>query len=176
MTAKLQAASRIALIVPCAMLASCRDGVLDPHGPIGLSERLILSDATAVMLAVVIPVIVLALAFAWWFRADNHLAKYTPDWEYSGRIELIIWAIPALLIGFLGGMTWITAHDLDPPKPLVSKHAPVEIEVVSLDWRWLFIYPGHCDRESADGSGRSADPFPTHFHQCHEQFLRPAAG
>jgi cytochrome o ubiquinol oxidase subunit 2 len=141
MTAKLQAASRIALIVPCAMLASCRDGVLDPHGPIGLSERLILSDATAVMLAVVIPVIVLALAFAWWFRADNHLAKYTPDWEYSGRIELIIWAIPALLIGFLGGMTWITAHDLDPPKPLVSKHAPVEIEVVSLDWRWLFIYP-----------------------------------
>jgi cytochrome o ubiquinol oxidase subunit 2 len=141
MTAKLQAASRIALIVPCAMLASCRDGVLDPHGPIGLSERLILSDATAVMLAVVIPVIVLALAFAWWFRADNHLAKYTPDWEYSGRIELIIWAIPALLIAFLGGMAWITSHDLDPPKPLVSTQLPVEIEVVSLDWRWLFIYP-----------------------------------
>jgi cytochrome o ubiquinol oxidase subunit 2 len=123
------------------MLASCQ-GVLDPHGPIGLAERLILTDATVVMLAVVIPVILLTLAFAWWFRADNHLAQYTPDWEYSGRIELIIWAIPALLIAFLGGMAWITSHDLDPPKPLVSKQAPVEIEVVSMDWRWLFIYPG----------------------------------
>jgi len=131
----------IALTALCAMLASCEDGVLDPHGPIGRAERLILSDATAVMLAVVIPVILLALAFAWWFRADNRLAKYTPDWEYSGRIELIIWSIPALVIAFLGGMAWITSHDLDPPKPLVSKQPPVEIEVVSLDWRWLFIYP-----------------------------------
>jgi cytochrome o ubiquinol oxidase subunit 2 len=134
-------ARAIAISAPCAMLTSCQ-GVLDPHGPIGLAERLILTDATVVMLAVVIPVIVLTLAFAWWFRADNHLAQYTPDWEYSGRIELIIWAIPALLIAFLGGMAWITSHDLDPPKPLVSKQTPVEIEVVSMDWRWLFIYPG----------------------------------
>jgi cytochrome o ubiquinol oxidase subunit 2 len=131
----------IAFTAPCVLLASCQDGVLDPHGPIGRAERLILSDATAVMLAVVIPVIVLTLVFAWWFRAGNRLATYTPDWEYSGRIELIIWAIPALLIAFLGGMAWITSHDLDPPKPLLSKVAPVEIEVVSLDWRWLFIYP-----------------------------------
>jgi cytochrome o ubiquinol oxidase subunit 2 len=128
-------------MVTCVPLASCREGVLDPQGPVGLSERIILFDATAVMLAVVIPVIVLTLVFAWWFRADNHLAQYKPDWEYSGRIELIIWAIPALLIAFLGGMAWITSHDLDPPKPLVSKEAPVQIEVVSLDWRWLFIYP-----------------------------------
>jgi cytochrome o ubiquinol oxidase subunit II len=130
-----------ALMVACVLLASCREGVLDPRGPVGLSERIILFDATAIMLAVVIPVIVLTLVFAWWFRADNHLAQYTPDWEYSGRIELIIWAIPALLVAFLGGMAWITSHDLDPPKPLVSKEAPVQIEVVSLDWRWLFIYP-----------------------------------
>jgi cytochrome o ubiquinol oxidase subunit 2 len=123
------------------MLASCREGVLDPHGPIGQSEEVILFDATAVMLAVVIPVIALTLAFAWWFRAGNRSAQYKPDWQYSGRIELIIWAIPALLIAFLGGMAWISAHDLDPPKPLVSKERPVEIEVVSLDWRWLFIYP-----------------------------------
>jgi cytochrome o ubiquinol oxidase subunit II len=123
------------------MLASCQEGVLDPQGPVGLSERVILFDATAVMLAVVIPVIALTLAFAWWFRAGNHRAQYRPDWEYSGRIELIIWAIPALLIAFLGGMAWITAHDLDPPKPLVAKEPAVEIEVVSLDWRWLFIYP-----------------------------------
>jgi cytochrome o ubiquinol oxidase subunit II len=125
----------------CALLASCREGVLDPRGPVGLSEKLILADATAIMLAVVIPVIVLTLVFAWWFRANNRLARYRPDWEYSGRIELIVWAIPALLIAFLGGMAWLTSHDLDPPKPLISKEAPVEIEVVSLDWRWLFIYP-----------------------------------
>jgi cytochrome o ubiquinol oxidase subunit II len=123
------------------MLASCQEGVLDPHGPVGQSERVILLDATAIMLAVVIPVIVLTLAFAWWFRAGNRRAKYKPGWEYSGRIELIIWAIPALLIAFLGGMAWISSHDLDPPKPLVSKVPPIQIEVVSLDWRWLFIYP-----------------------------------
>ena len=134
--------AKLALVAPCVMLASCSEGVLDPHGPVGLSERLILGDATAVMLAVVVPVIVLTLVFAWWFRADNRLAQYRPDWEYSGRIELIVWAIPALLIAFLGGMAWITSHDLDPPKPLASKEAPLEIEVVSLDWRWLFIYPG----------------------------------
>jgi cytochrome o ubiquinol oxidase subunit 2 len=132
---------RIAFIAPCVMLASCQEGVLDPHGPIGLSERVILFDATAIMLAVVIPVIVLTLAFAWWFRAGNRRAQYKPDWAYSGRIELIIWAIPALLIAFLGGMAWISSHDLDPPKPLVAKAPTVEIEVVSLDWRWLFIYP-----------------------------------
>jgi cytochrome o ubiquinol oxidase subunit 2 len=123
------------------MLSACQEGVLDPHGPVGLAERVILLDATAIMLAVVIPVIVLTLAFAWWFRAGNRRATYKPDWEYSGRIELIIWAIPALLIAFLGGMAWISSHDLDPPKPLMSKEAPVQIEVVSLDWRWLFIYP-----------------------------------
>jgi cytochrome o ubiquinol oxidase subunit 2 len=131
----------LACIAPCAVLASCQEGVLDPHGPVGLSERIILFDATAIMLAVVIPVIVLTLAFAWWFRAGNRRAQYKADWEYSGRIELIIWAIPALLIAFLGGMAWIGAHDLDPPKPLVAKEPPIEIEVVSLDWRWLFIYP-----------------------------------
>ena len=125
------------------MLASCREGVLDPHGPVGLSERIILFDATTIMLAVVIPVIVLTLVFAWWFRADNRRAEYKPDWEYSGRIELIIWSIPALTIAFLGGMAWISSHELDPPKPLIAKAAPLEIEVVSLDWRWLFIYPDY---------------------------------
>lgn len=114
---------------------------MDPHGPVGLSERIILADATAIMLAVVIPVIVLTLVFAWWFRDGNRRAEYKPDWEYSGRIELIIWSIPALTIAFLGGMAWISSHDLDPPKPLIAHEAPVEIEVVSLDWRWLFIYP-----------------------------------
>jgi cytochrome o ubiquinol oxidase subunit II len=129
------------ILLGCMMLASCREGVLDPQGPVGQAERVILGDATAIMLAVVIPVIVLALVFAWWFRAGNRRATYRPEWDYSGRIELIIWAIPALVILFLGGIAWIGSHELDPPKPLKSAKSPLEVEVVSLDWRWLFVYP-----------------------------------
>jgi len=131
----------VGIVCGCLLLASCHEGVLDPHGPVGQSERVILGDATAIMLAVVIPVIVLTLAFAWWFRAGNKRASYRPEWEYAGRIELIIWAIPALVVLFLGGIAWIGSHDLDPPKPLESAASPLEVEVVSLDWRWLFIYP-----------------------------------
>jgi cytochrome o ubiquinol oxidase subunit II len=125
----------------CTLLASCAEGVLDPRGPVGGAERVILYNATAGMLAVGIPVILLTLLAAWWFRASNRRAKYRPELVYAGRIELIVWSIPALVILFLGGMAWIGAHDLDPPKPLESSTTPLEIEVVSLDWRWLFIYP-----------------------------------
>jgi len=100
------------------LVASCDEGVLDPHGPVGKAERVILYDSTAIMLAVVIPVIVLTLVFAWWFRARNSRARYRPDWEYSGRIEMIIWSIPALVILFLGGIAWTGSHNLDPPAPL----------------------------------------------------------
>jgi len=123
------------------LMASCSEGVLDPRGPVGKAERIILYDATAIMLAVVIPVIVLTLVFAWWFRAKNKRARYRPDWEYSGRIEMIIWSIPTLIILFLGGIAWTGSHDLDPPMPLAESTAPLDIEVISLDWRWLFIYP-----------------------------------
>jgi len=123
------------------LLASCNEGVLDPQGPVGKAERVILYDATAIMLAVVIPVIVFTLVFVWWFRARNTRARYRPEWEYSGRIEMIIWSIPALIILFLGGIAWTGSHDLDPPRPLAESTAPLDIEVISLDWRWLFIYP-----------------------------------
>jgi cytochrome o ubiquinol oxidase subunit II len=131
----------IGIICGSLILASCREGVLDPRGPVGESERVILGDATAIMLAVIIPVIILTLAFAWWFRSGNRRALYRPNWEYSGRIELITWSIPALVIVFLGGTAWIGSHELDPPKPLASAKSPLEVEVVSLDWRWLFVYP-----------------------------------
>jgi cytochrome o ubiquinol oxidase subunit II len=131
----------IALAAIAVPLASCDEGVLAPHGPIGKAESIILYNATAIMLAVVVPVIVLTLAFAWWFRAGNGRARYLPDWEYSGRIEMIIWSIPALVIVFLGGIAWIGSHDLDPPQPIESGAAALEIDVVSLDWKWLFIYP-----------------------------------
>jgi cytochrome o ubiquinol oxidase subunit 2 len=124
-----------------ASLAGCSSALLDPHGPIGRQEKLILIDSTVIMLAIVIPVIIATLVFAWWFRAGNPKAKRLLDWDYSGRIEFIVWAIPALVILFLGGIAWISSHDLDPPKPIASSVAPLDIEVVSLDWKWLFIYP-----------------------------------
>lgn len=129
------------LLPMAAGLAACQEGVLSPQGPIGKAERIILIDATVIMLAVVIPVILLTVAFAWWFRAGNERARYLPDWEYSGRIEMIVWAIPALVIIFLGGIAWIGSHRLNPPDPIASMQKPVEVEVVSLDWKWLFIYP-----------------------------------
>ena len=131
----------VALAVVGALLASCREGVLDPQGPIGKAELIILFDATAIMLAVVIPVILLTIGVAWWFRAGNSRARYLPKWEYSGRIEMIVWSIPALIILFLGGIAWISSHDLDPPRLIESATAPLDVEVVSLDWKWLFIYP-----------------------------------
>jgi hypothetical protein len=80
------------------------------------------------------------IGFAWWFRASNARATYLPDWAFSGHLELIVWAIPTLVITFLGGIAWFGSHALDPYKPLASTTKPIEIEVVSLDWKWLFIY------------------------------------
>ena len=118
-----------------------QQGVLDPQGPIAAAERTILLNATVIMLAVVVPVILLTLTFAWWFRAGNKWARRAPDWAYSGPVEVTVWAIPTLVILFLGGIAWIGSHDLDPARPLASKAAPLDVQVVSLDWKWLFIYP-----------------------------------
>ena len=93
------------------------------------------------MLAIVIPTIAATFAFAWWFRASNTKARYLPDFEYSGRLEMIVWAIPIMVIVLLGGVTWIGAHELDPDAPIGNNTHPLEIQVVSLDWKWLFIYP-----------------------------------
>jgi cytochrome o ubiquinol oxidase subunit 2 len=95
------------------------------------------------MLAIVVPTIAATFAFAWWFRASNARARYLPDWVFSGRIELIVWSIPLLVIMLLGGVAGIGSHDLDPAKPLTSDTPPFEVQVVSLDWKWLFIYPSH---------------------------------
>src|SRR3981081_1029889 len=132
-----------AAIVPVVFalpLAAC-GGVLDPQGPVGASEKLILIDSVAIMLAIVVPVILATVGFAWWFRASNSRAIYLPDWAFSGHLELIVWAIPTLVITFLGGIAWFGSHALDPYKPLSLTTKPIDIEVVSLDWKWLFIYP-----------------------------------
>jgi cytochrome o ubiquinol oxidase subunit 2 len=123
------------------VLAACQPAVLDPRGFIGIADKTILIDSLAIMLAIVVPTIAATLAFAWWFRASNTRATYLPNFEYSGRIELIVWSIPLLTVVLLGGVAWIGSHDLDPAKPLPSNTPPIEIQGVSLDWKWLFIYP-----------------------------------
>jgi cytochrome o ubiquinol oxidase subunit 2 len=117
-------------------------GVLDPQGPIASAERMILLNSTTIMLVVVVPVIALTLAFAWWYRASNARASYQPNWANSGRIEFVVWSIPAMVVLLLAGVAWTGSHDLDPARKLPSNLKPVRIEVVSLDWKWLFIYPG----------------------------------
>jgi cytochrome o ubiquinol oxidase subunit 2 len=115
--------------------------ILDPQGPIGAADKTILIDSVAIMLAIVVPTIVAIFAFAFWFRASNTRAAYWPDWEYSGRIEMVVWSIPALTVILLGGVAWIGSHELDPAKQVDGTGSPVRIQVVSLDWKWLFIYP-----------------------------------
>ncbi len=128
-------------LMPLLSLTGCSGGVLEPHGPIGAANLKIMYNALAIMLVIVLPTILATLVFAWWFRASNPRASYRPDWVYSGRLELLVWGIPLLVIMFLGGVIWIGAHDLDPFKPIESQSKPTEVQVVSLDWKWLFIYP-----------------------------------
>jgi cytochrome o ubiquinol oxidase subunit 2 len=123
------------------LLTACHWAVLDPRGPVGQADRTILIDSLAIMLAIGVPTIIATFAFAWWFRASNTRARYRPDWEFSGAIELVVWAIPAMVIILLGGVAWIGSHELDPAKPLSDRVAPLDVQVVSLDWKWLFIYP-----------------------------------
>jgi cytochrome o ubiquinol oxidase subunit II len=115
--------------------------ILDPQGPIAAADKTILIDSIAIMLAIVLPTIAAIFAFAWYFRQSNRRAFYWPDWEYSGRLELVVWSIPALTIILLGGVAWIGSHQLDPAKPVPGTGPGVTIQVVSLDWKWLFIYP-----------------------------------
>jgi cytochrome o ubiquinol oxidase subunit 2 len=136
-----QVIARLACVMPLLAVAACQNSVLDPRGPVGLAEKTILIDSVAIMLAIVVPTIAATLGFAWWFRASNTRAKFLPDWEYSGRIELMVWSVPLLVIILLGGVAWIGSHELDPAEPLTSNTPSLEIQAVSLDWKWLFIYP-----------------------------------
>lgn len=117
--------------------------VLRPAGVVAAANRDVLFNSLAVMLAVVVPTIIAAIAIAWWFRADNAKARRNESFVYSGRVELVVWSIPLLVILFLGGIIWIGSHRLDPGRPVTSPAGvrPLTVEVVSLDWRWLFIYP-----------------------------------
>ena len=140
----LRRSGRLRWPVACAamLVASCQPaGVLDPQGPIAAAERLLLINSTAIMLVVVVPVILATLAFAWWYRSSNPRAKHSPGLAYEGRIEFVVWSIPALTVILLGGVIWIGSHQLDPRTPLPADADPLRVDVVALDWKWLFIYP-----------------------------------
>src|SRR5262249_11075157 len=132
---------RYVVIGLALLLAGCQSALLDPRGSVGQQEKTILINSLAIMLAIVVPTIVATLGVAWWYRASNNRARYLADWEFSGRIELVVWSIPLMVILLLGGVAWLSARELDVATPLQSEHAPLEIQVVSLDWKWLFIYP-----------------------------------
>ncbi|MDO9709016.1 ubiquinol oxidase subunit II [Paracraurococcus lichenis] len=129
------------ILLLAAALAGCSGGPLDPHGPIAAQQRQLIFNALAVMLAIVIPTIAAAVGFAWWFRETNPRAKRRPDFVYSGRVEIVMWSIPVLTVTFLGGLIWTGSYNLDPYRPLPSDRPVTEVQVVALDWKWLFIYP-----------------------------------
>jgi cytochrome o ubiquinol oxidase subunit 2 len=128
-------------LISAATLGGCSEGILDPRGPVAAAERLLLINSTAIMLVVVIPVILATLAFAWWYRASNLRASRQATEDYEGRIEFVIWSIPTLIVILLSGVIWIGSHQLDPPAPLAATGEPLRVDVVALDWKWLFIYP-----------------------------------
>ena len=129
--------------LPLALGSACAPATLDPAGPVAAGEKTLLLNSLAIMLGIVVPVIIATVAFAWWFRASNTRAKYRPDWAYSGKLELLVWSVPLLVIIFLGGIGWVASHELDPQRPLASRQRPITIQVVALDWKWLFIYPDY---------------------------------
>jgi cytochrome o ubiquinol oxidase subunit 2 len=128
-------------LISAAILSGCSEGVLDPQGPVADAERQILFNSLGIMLAIVIPTILATLGVAYWFRASNKRARYLPDFTYSGRLEVLVWSIPAMTVILVGGVAWVGAHDLDPRKAISPAVKPVTVQVVSLDWKWLFILP-----------------------------------
>lgn len=115
--------------------------VFHPKGPVARDERDLIITAFLLMLTIVIPVIIATFVIAYHYRASNKKAKYDPEFTHSVKLELVWWALPIIIIAILGTITWITTHRLDPYRPLESNTKPITIQAVSLEWRWLFIYP-----------------------------------
>ncbi len=137
-------------VLPAFLLAGCNMVLLHPAGTVAAQQGHLIVQSTILMLLIVVPVIALIGIFAWRYRQSNSAATYAPDWDHSTQLELVIWAAPLLIIIALGALTWISTHTLDPYRPLRRLDAtravpegvkPLTIEVVALDWKWLFIYP-----------------------------------
>ncbi|HYZ33607.1 MAG TPA: ubiquinol oxidase subunit II [Crenalkalicoccus sp.] len=138
------------LVALAAVLSGCKLTVLDPSGDVAVRERDLIIASTVLMLLVIVPVILLTLFFAWRYRRSSTSAKYAPEWNHSTALEFLIWAAPLTIVMALGALTWVGTHLLDPYRPLTridvarpvgDEMRPLEVDVVALDWKWLFIYP-----------------------------------
>ncbi len=132
------------------LLAGCKMVLLDPAGDVAVQQRDIIIISTGLMLLIVLPVILLTLVFAWWYRESNVDAVYDPEWHHSTQLEVLIWSAPLAIIIGLGLLTWIATHLLDPWRSVeridrahavAAEVKPLPVQVVALDWKWLFIYP-----------------------------------
>lgn len=138
------------LLCTAMLLSGCNTVLMSPAGDLAIRQRDIIIISTCLMLLIIVPVIILTLLFAWRYRASNRDATYTPEWDHSTLLELLIWSVPLLIIIALGALTWVSTHKLDPYRPLERIDArqalpadvlPVTVQVVALDWKWLFFYP-----------------------------------
>jgi cytochrome o ubiquinol oxidase subunit 2 len=142
--------NRVAALSFLVLLSGCNAVVLSPAGDVALQQRNLLLISTGLMLLIIIPVIALTILFAYKYRHTNTEARYEPDWDHSTQLELVIWAAPLLIIICLGAITWVGTHLLDPfrpieriaaDRPIAGGTEPLQVQVVALDWKWLFIYP-----------------------------------
>jgi cytochrome o ubiquinol oxidase subunit 2 len=142
--------ARLLPLAATALLSGCNTVLLHPSGDVAAQQGHLIVVSTVLMLLIIVPVIALTLFFAWHYRQSNTEAIYAPDWNHSIQLELVIWAAPLLIVIALGALTWINTHTLDPYRPLRQIDAqrgirapsrPLTVEVVALDWKWLFLYP-----------------------------------
>lgn len=117
--------------------------VLDPQGLIAEQQRDLILVTTLLMLIVVVPVFIMTFAFAWRYRETNTKARYQPEWDHNSKLEMLWWGVPLAIIAVLSVIIWQTSHALDPYAPLASEEKPVRVQVVAMEWKWLFIYPEH---------------------------------
>jgi len=129
------------ILAPIALFTGCDTVLLHPAGAVAKQQGHLIVVSTLLMLIVILPVMALTVLFAWRYRRSNTRATYAPDWDHSTQLELVIWAVPLLIIIALGAVTWISTHTLDPYRRLPAAAKPLTVEVVALDWKWLFIYP-----------------------------------
>lgn len=134
-------ASSLFAALAALALSGCESALMDPKGDIGMQQRGVIISAMLWMALVVVPVFAMTAWFAWWFRAGNRRARYTPDWHDSPKLEAVVWGVPAAVVLAMGIGSWQMAHKLDPFRPIAAERPPVAVEVVALDWKWLFIYP-----------------------------------
>lgn len=132
---------KIMFFTTILFLSGCSNNFLLPKGEIAIKQYSLIAIVFSLMLLIVVPVFIMIFFFVWKYKKNFYKNTYKPNWDHSNTIELAIWFFPILIISILSYLSYQSAHELEPSKPLSSVIKPVKIEVVSLDWKWLFIYP-----------------------------------